>query len=319
MNLHEWPLTLFTVLAQMSVGAFITLGIIQLAGRRKFSSAVVDRVADPALYAIGPIMICSFVASMFHLGNPLHAPNVLRGVGHSPLSQEIVMGMGFAALGFAFAACQYFGWLSPKLRSFLAILTAAWGVVFVYVMASLYMIITVPAWNNWTTPVSFYLTSLITGSLAIAVALTSYHWLGDKAWLNKLMPRNELHSAEEERDTALLIPQALQWIGVIVMVAVPLQLVVLLVSALRNDGPAAHFEFSPVAWVIRLVFLLVGAGLMVAYLLNQSSILRPVSDAANHAAYKRVLITVTSSYVLITISAILGRFIFYGGFNHVGL
>lgn len=55
MNTHEWPLTLFTVFGQMAVGAFLVLGAVQVLGRKKYSTAVIDRVADPALYAIGPI------------------------------------------------------------------------------------------------------------------------------------------------------------------------------------------------------------------------------------------------------------------------
>ena len=64
MNLHEWPLTLFTVFGQMAVGAFIVLGLIQVLGRRTHSTAVIDRVATPALYAIGPIMVAGFFAAV---------------------------------------------------------------------------------------------------------------------------------------------------------------------------------------------------------------------------------------------------------------
>lgn len=319
MNVHEWPLTLFTVLAQMSVGAFITLGVIQVVGRRRFSTATIDRIAVPALYAIGPIMVAAFLASMFHLGNPLHAPNVLRGWSHSALSQEIIMGVGFAALGFLFTACQYFGWLKPAGRAALAVVTGVWGLFFIYVMARLYMLPTLPGWNHWTTPATFYLTAVTTGALGIAVALTSYHWLRDQPWLNRLMPRNQARDAREEDEIARLIPSALQWIGVVVITAVPLELVLLLVSAMRGDGPEPEFAFSPGAWTVRLVFLLVGAGLMGVYLLQQKQLLAGVPAGQAALAYRKVLVTVTASYVLITISAVLGRFIFYGGFNHVGL
>ena len=34
MNVHELPMILFTVLSQMSVGAFVILGLVQVLGRR---------------------------------------------------------------------------------------------------------------------------------------------------------------------------------------------------------------------------------------------------------------------------------------------
>lgn len=309
MNLHEWPLTLFTLLAQMAVGAFIVLGLIQVIGRTKFNTSAIDRIADPALYAIGPIMICAFLASMFHLGNPLHAPNVLRGWSHSALSQEIIMGIGFAGLGFAFAACQYFGWLTPKWRSALAVLTAVWGLFFVYVMASLYMLPTIPAWNHWTTPAQFYITAFTTGALAMGVALSSYPFLKDSKLVNKLMPRNAVHSEEEERDVARIIPQALKWIGIIVVTLLPLELLVILFYYMRPEGSnPPQFEFNLTAFVIRLALLIIGALIMAFYLVFQAQ-----SDQ------KKTLIMVTTAYILITISGLLGRFIFYGGIDRVGI
>lgn len=201
MFLQEWPLTFFTILSQMAVGAFIILGFIQVTARRsvaragdsaeaKAKSQALERVSDAALYAIGPLMVAGFVAAFFHLGNPINGFNVLRGIGNSPLAQEVMMGAGFAVLGFAFAATQWFHWGSPKLRFGLAIITALWGLAFVWSMARLYMLPTIPHWNHWTTPAQFYVTTFLTGALAIGTALAWFPKLRNKAWLNKLMPAN---------------------------------------------------------------------------------------------------------------------------------
>ena len=57
MNLHELPMIFFTVMAQMSVGAFLVLGVIQTFGSLRHDSKTIDRVADPALAAIGPTLV----------------------------------------------------------------------------------------------------------------------------------------------------------------------------------------------------------------------------------------------------------------------
>ncbi|HEX7806903.1 MAG TPA: DmsC/YnfH family molybdoenzyme membrane anchor subunit, partial [Cellulomonas sp.] len=92
MNTHELPMIIFTVLAQMSVGAFVVLGVVQVVASRRFGKESVDKVTDPALYAIGPALVLGLVASMFHMNDVFHTLNVVRHIGSSWLSREIVFG-----------------------------------------------------------------------------------------------------------------------------------------------------------------------------------------------------------------------------------
>ena len=57
MNTHELPMILFTVLSQMSVGAFVALGVVQILAMGRYPRSVIDRLADPALLAIGPTLV----------------------------------------------------------------------------------------------------------------------------------------------------------------------------------------------------------------------------------------------------------------------
>ena len=66
MNTHELPMILFTVLSQMSVGAFVALGVVQILAVGRYPRSVIDRLADPALLAIGPTLVLGLIASMFH-------------------------------------------------------------------------------------------------------------------------------------------------------------------------------------------------------------------------------------------------------------
>ena len=85
MNVHELPMILFTVIGQMSVGAFWTLGAIHLYGySKKMSPETIDRITNTALYAAGPLLVLGFFAAFFHLGDPFNALNTLRHLGSSP-------------------------------------------------------------------------------------------------------------------------------------------------------------------------------------------------------------------------------------------
>lgn len=325
MNVHEWPLTLFTILAQMSVGAFVTLGVVNVFGRTKYSSKTIDRLGNPALYAIGPIMVLALIASIFHLGNPLNAPNAFRHVASSWLSREILFGVGFAALGFLFALAQWFHWFNATVRTVLATITAIWGVIFVWVMASVYMLPTVPAWNHWTTPASFYLSAGLTGSLAIAAAFTSWPSVSKK-WpkLDRssnpkdVKPSNSQAKAREDvailRQTRELTNSVVKWVGIFAVLLLTLQLAVTVSAQMRPAGvnPPAT-EFSTTWFIIRIVLLIIGAGLMGLYL--------TLSSQENALLKKtRSLMTLAiTSFILVTASEIIARFLFYGTMDRIGI
>lgn len=167
---HELPLVIFTLIAQMSVGSFVVLGVIHLLNSR-LDPEVVDRVADPALYAIGPLLVLGMAASTVHLGSPLRAANALRHIGTSWLSNEIAAGIAFLVTGAAFAAAQWFKVGSSRVRQVLAFLAAAVGSFLVYCISRVYSLRTVPAWNTSYTLVDFVVTALLLGALAVGTAL----------------------------------------------------------------------------------------------------------------------------------------------------
>lgn len=168
--LHELPLVIFTIVAQMCVGAFVTLGLIHVFGA-KVPAHVMDEVSDPALYVLGPLLVLGLAASTLHLGTPIRAINALRHVGTSWLSNEIVAGMAFLVTGAAFAVTQWFKLGSARLRQMLAGLAAVVGVALVWCISQVYSLRTVPAWNTWFTPARFFITAMLLGSLSVGAVL----------------------------------------------------------------------------------------------------------------------------------------------------
>ena len=174
MNTHELPMILFTVLSQMSVGAFVALGVVQILAVGRYPRSVIDRLADPALLAIGPTLVLGLIASMFHMNDIANTFNVFRNIGTSWLSREIVFGVAFATLGFLFFIMQWRKIASPGIRQALAALTALVGLGLVWCQSMIYYsLVTVPAWHHWATPLRFFATTILLGSLAIGVAMAA--------------------------------------------------------------------------------------------------------------------------------------------------
>lgn len=168
MDVSEVPMILFTTVAQMCVGAFLVLGVVQTFGSARFSHEAADRIADPALLAIGPVMVLGLAVSMFHMHDVTHTFNVIRHWNSSWLSREILFGTGFAGLGFVFFVLQWLKVGSARLRQLVAATTALVGCGLVTSMSMIYYsLITVPGWHTWFTPLSFVSTTVLLGSLLV--------------------------------------------------------------------------------------------------------------------------------------------------------
>jgi uncharacterized membrane protein (Fun14 family) len=83
MNVHDWALVTFTLLSQMSIGAFVVLGIIHTYAIRKAGMQEADRLSDRGLLAIIPVMVLGLAASLTHLGSPLVAYNAVNNLATS--------------------------------------------------------------------------------------------------------------------------------------------------------------------------------------------------------------------------------------------
>ena len=307
MNVGELPLVAFTILAQLSVGSFVVLGIVHLVARRRVDAAALDKLSDPALYAIGPAMVLGLIASMAHLGNPI---NALYTIGHlqtSWLSREILLGSAFAGLGAAFAVVQWLKWLTPLLRQLLAGLTAVVGLGLVYVMSMVYLLPTVPAWDSWATPVSFFTTTFLLGSLAVGAAFVVVYTF-------------RARRAVRDETTAVLLRGTLRGIATASIALLGVEFVVIPAYALSlgtqtGAGGAAHESLTSLmvaggaVFIARAALVFVGAGLL-GFLLHRF---------ATAGRERQLVLLATSAFALVLISETLGRILFYGSFANIGL
>ena len=308
MNVHELPMIIFTIFAQMSVGAFVVLGIIQVVARFKGGTSAVDKITDPLLYAIGPAMVFGLIASMFHMNDISNTLNVLRHWDSSWLSREIILGAAFAGLGFLFALAQWFKWGSTMLRQILAGVTAVVGIGLVYAMSMIYYSLpTVPAWNTLATPAQFFTTTFLLGCLAVGAALMS-----------TIMWRIRKSKSEEQvldTKTRALMTTILKGVGIasVVLLSAQFIIIALHLSDLAAGGAVeaqSAAVFSGGWFIARLLLVFLGAGLLALFVYRYASSGAP----ARHLA-----IFATSAFVLVLAGEIIGRSQFYDSMFRIGM
>ena len=329
MNIHELPMIIFTVFAQMSVGTFVLLGVIQLVARVRYGSQAIDKITDPILYAIGPAMVFGLIASMFHMNDITNTFNVLRHWDSSWLSREIILGAAFAGLGFLFALLQWKKWGSATLRQVLAGITAIVGLALVYAMSMIYYtLVTVPAWNTFATPAQFFTTTFLLGALAVGMALMStIMWrirtatkelTGAQTGKKATTPEQAAVLAEKQvvdADTRTKLTAILKGVAIasITMLGLQFIIITLHISSLSQGGQEALQSaavFSGAWFLARLLLVFIGAGLLALFVYRY---------AATKAPAKSLAILATAAFALVLVGEMIGRAQFYESMFRIGM
>lgn len=171
--MKERSLTVFSLLAQMAVGAFWTLGASYLWHASRAGEGAAGELTRFGWPLIALAMVIGLVVSFFHLGAPANAWRACRNLRQSWLSREILFAILFTGASIVFAAVQWLQFGPAVLRGALGVITGLVGLALVYVMGSAYRLRTVPAWDTWLTPASFFVTTFLLGALAAGVLLAS--------------------------------------------------------------------------------------------------------------------------------------------------
>ena len=306
MELRDWALITFTILAQMSVGAFWVLGIIHYFATRKAGVEEADRMSDRALLAIIPVLVLGMLASLLHLGNPFNAYKAVTNFGSSWLSREVLFGVLFLVFGALYAFLQWRKIGSVAMRNVLAWIAALIGFVLVYSMSRIYMLYSQPAWNTLATPISFFVTTLLLGALAMGAAI---------AWNYAQVQKKNPECADVQCE---MMRTTLRWVAIAGVVLLGIELVVfpIYLSTLATGNPAAIASLRMMAsnfglvFALRLILVFVGAGVFGLFLYQNAS----------SAGQEKVLSNMAySAFVLVFVAEVMGRFLFYVTHQGVGL
>ncbi|WP_119070551.1 dimethyl sulfoxide reductase anchor subunit family protein [Aggregatilinea lenta] len=306
MNTKEWALIAYTILTQMSVGAFFILGLVHTYALRKSNEKEADALSDRALLAIGPAIVLGVIVSLLHLGNPVNAYRAIFNIDSSWLSREILATVLFTGLGAVFAFLQWRKIATFQVRRILAVVTALAGLVLVFCMSQVYMLDFEPAWNTAATPITFFVTTFLLGGLAMGAAfVANYTYLKSKPNLADLSVQADLLRA------------SLQGIALGAMVLVGIELIVMpLYVAYLSNGNAIAVESASkltseygVIFALRLALGVIGAVLFSVFLYTTAT-LKKERQMVNFAY---------GAFAVVLIAEVLGRFLFYAIHLRMGL
>ena len=276
----ELPLVIFTVLAQTAVGGYIIMASRLSAMGATFKQR---RPIVLSMFILWAFMAVGFAASTMHLGSPLRAFNALNRVGDSGLSNEILTGSLFFALGGIYWLADLFKVVNESILKLARIVVSIAGIVFMAAMVKVYLINTVPVWNSSFTYVEFIGTVLMSGILLAYVLL------------------NFTNSSSRDLNVKLAI------LGVIIialhLIVTAWQLVDIAEITTSIQTGASHLASYSGSIITRLTLLVIAAGLWLT------------------SAFKASLTTKLGvlAFIVMFIAELIGRGVFYGLHFTVGL
>lgn len=172
----ELPLALFTTLASIGAGAFIALAL--AFATAKFTDEQLKKIDKMTAIPV-VIAIVGFICAAFHVANPLHAIHVFAGIGASPLTNELVVGIVFMVVAIIYLIVAMAGKLGGARKAF-SIVVAILAVIFAIFMGMAYMISTVPSWNSFLIPVQMLGYALLGGAAVGALVLACAKACGEE-------------------------------------------------------------------------------------------------------------------------------------------
>ena len=160
--MHEFPLVIFTLFMQASVGCLVVSLLCScriLEGSEKIQLLKKPVVASFVLGCVG------LLGSLFHMGNPLHMFYTMVHVSSSWMSREVWATAIYMALLFLSTALLL---LKNKANNALLALSAIAGLVYMYAMSALYANTLFNLWGGLFTYASFFGAVLLVGGVIAA-------------------------------------------------------------------------------------------------------------------------------------------------------
>ena len=261
----EMPLALFTTLAPIGAGAFIALAVAFFT--TKFSDEQLKKIDRMTTIPV-VVLVAGFICAFFHLASPMHAFGVFAGLGASPLSNELLVGVVFAVLAIVYWIVALAGKLGEGARKGFAAVVAVMAIVFACFTGAAYMMETIVSWNTPMVPVAVLGFSLLGGvSLGVLVLALSGALedaakggfkmaalavlvvglvLGVAGLLVQVMGVSGMGNALVDGADLVAAASAPMWIGVVCMVVAA----AVAFMALRNSKSTALAAAAPVLAIV---------------------------------------------------------------------
>jgi anaerobic dimethyl sulfoxide reductase subunit C (anchor subunit) len=177
----EIPLMIFTLLAQMAIGAFWSILLISLLLGN--DPAAAQAILGPLL-SVGVVLLGAVFASLFHLGKPKQAWRALGHLRKSWLSREILFLAVFGILWSLLFGLSLFQVGTLLIWKVLAVIAGSCGLADLYCMQRVYQLRCIPAWNQARTLLEFAISSVGLGALLTGALLPVHLQVGKTGWIS---------------------------------------------------------------------------------------------------------------------------------------
>lgn len=307
-NVREWALPVYTIMMQMAAGSMFVLWIVYTYVARRYGQATADKLSQHLVMIVFITVLTATVGSHYHLSRPIVSLRALHNFHTSWLSREVAFTIAFAVLVGVLFVLQRCKLGTLRLRLITGWSATVMGLATVYAMSHVYMLPTQVAWNSVTTPLSFFSSALLLGSIAIsALLLMNFQ-------LVVLQAETDIGQAKY----TLIIQQVLLLAGALAIASALAELLgyVYQIKTLSDGTPSARISLGllldlyRVLFVIRLGLLILGVGVLMTLILWQ------------RMAKKRLLRLLTPTYIIflgVLVSEVLGRFLFYAIHVRIGI
>lgn len=157
----DLSLVIFTILSQLAVGMIVVSWLMEYTDK--------PLVAKTGKLVVGSalgVMVLGLLASLAHLGHPTMAFMALSNLGTSWLSREVALFSLFIVV----AALYFLQWKDDSgARKVWGAVASAVGLLAVVVSGMLYVMPSMPAWNNASPVFTFLLAALLMGAISVGV------------------------------------------------------------------------------------------------------------------------------------------------------
>lgn len=303
--MHEWSLLIYTLLMQLCVGVYLVQEILRYTVSKGKYITEINMIGNRLLVFICMLAVFATFVSFFHLGNPFKAYNALNNLSSSWLSREILFQLAFLLGVAAVIAIRLTKIFPDWLKKGVSILTGLLGIVLIFTMAKLYMLTTIPVWNNLTTPVSFFITTFLLGG---------FTFLSGMILLKKSILKNSPNLLERfnlffQKSSKMISLFSIMFLGLeILMFPV---LILLLRTNLSVEGNSiGEMSMNQLFLMILRFILILSAVVSIGIVYHKPKQSRVTSINS------RLIVMI---FLIILFSEILGRFVFYASYSQIGI
>jgi len=296
---RDWALVIFTLLVQMAVGSLFALAIFIFGDPTILPESVIADLNLIVLILVPALLILGLLSAIPHLSHPGRSRLAMGNFKKSWLSREMFLGICFTISSLILMILHLLDIEPKNIQAVLIGVSMLCGVLLLYSMSRIYMLRTVPTWNTWGTPISFFLSAGLLGTLSLSLAVNiaaqgyahteaSLTAMGDLChifgWTSAILLSIQLF-------IAFMKDRFLIWRG-----------------GVSRESIQLLKQRYPIPGILRGTFGFLAIGLCIIFALL------PFSNT-NPGLFTAIIM----AFLLALTSEILGRFLFYASFKSSGI